>query len=196
MSDPGTKGAGYGSGQQRGGDRSSQGTGQVSTTPRWDYGQAQGYGGGVFQSQHGPSPPQGGWWWNPPQGGQYQGGHAYHGGAPPQSGQFPPVGQMPRDWRIGWTDNHHPKIKSMMQKYLEHTHGQIHLAEILAAAGKTQTDLPTLPKYVHPTGRPFLCWASVLGKCGFWDCRFRKEGGHPIPGDITEEFADQVIDVF
>ena len=82
-----------------------------------------------------------------------------------------------------------------MQKYLKHTHGRIHLAEILEAAGKTQADLPTLSKYVHPTGRPFLCWASVLGKCGFQDCRFRKEGGHPLPGDITDEFADQVIDV-
>ena len=83
----------------------------------------------------------------------------------------------------------------MMKKYLEQTHGQIHLAEILEAAGTTQTDLPTLPKFVHPTGRSFLCWASVLGKCGFWDCRFRKEGGHPLPGDITDEFADQLISV-
>jgi hypothetical protein len=81
-----------------------------------------------------------------------------------------------------------------MQKYLEHTHGRIHLGEILEAAGKTQADLPTLPKYVHPTGRPFLCWASVLSKCGFRNCRFHKEGGHPLPGDITAEFADRVID--
>jgi hypothetical protein len=80
-----------------------------------------------------------------------------------------------------------------MQKYLKHTHGQIHLAEILKAAGKTQADLPTLPKYVHPTGCPFLCCASVLRKCGFQDCRFRKEGGHPRPGDTTDEFTDQVI---
>jgi hypothetical protein len=101
---------------------------------------------------------------------------------------------VPRDWRIGWKDERHPKIKSTMQKYLEHTHGQIHPAKILEVAGKTQADLPTLPKYVHPTGRPFLCWTSVLGKCGFWDCHFRKEGGHPLPGDITDEFADQVID--
>ena len=69
-----------------------------------------------------------------------------------------------------------------MQKYLEHTHGQIHLAEILEAAGKTQKDLPTLPKYVHPTGRPFLCWASVLGKCGFQDCRSVRKGGNPSWG--------------
>jgi hypothetical protein len=80
-----------------------------------------------------------------------------------------------------------------MQKYLKHTHGQIHLAKILEAAGKTQADLPTLPKYVHPTGRPFLCWASILGKCGFWNCRFHKEGGHPLLGEITDESADRVI---
>ena len=57
-----------------------------------------------------------------------------------------------------------------------------------------QAYLTTLPKYVHPTGRPFLCWASVLGKCGFRNCHFHKEGGHPLLGDITDEFADQVID--
>ena len=100
---------------------------------------------------------------------------------------------MPRDWQTGWKDEQHPKIKSMMQKYLEHTHGQIHLGEILKAAGKTQADLPTLPKYVHPTGHPFLCWASVLCRCGFRNCRFHKEGGHPLLGDITDEFADRVI---
>ncbi len=29
----------------------------------------------------------------------------------------------------------------------------------------------------------------------FRDCRFRKEGGHPLPADITDEFADRVIDL-
>ena len=37
------------------------------------------------------------------------------------------------------------------------------------------------------------CWASVLGKFGYQDCRFCKEGGHPLLGDITDEFADHVI---
>ncbi len=82
-----------------------------------------------------------------------------------------------------------------MQGYLEQTNGCIHLADILDAAGKRQTDLPTLPKYLHPTGRSFLCWSSVLGQCTFRECRFRKEGGHPLPGDITDDFADRVIDV-
>jgi hypothetical protein len=82
-----------------------------------------------------------------------------------------------------------------MQGYLAQTNGRVHLAEILTAAGRHQTNLPTLPKYVHATGRPFLCWTSVLGRCTYRDCRFCKEGGHPLPADITNKFADQVIDV-
>ncbi len=82
-----------------------------------------------------------------------------------------------------------------MQGYLEQMIRHVHLAEILVAAGKGQRDLPTLPKYVHATGRPFLCWSSILGRCTFRDCRFWKEGGHPLPADVTGEFADRVIGV-
>ena len=82
-----------------------------------------------------------------------------------------------------------------MQGYLDRTGGRVHLTNILDAAGKRQTDLPTLPKYTHPTGRTFLCWSSVLGRCTWRDCRFRKEGGHLLPGNITDDFADRVIDV-
>ena len=46
-SDPGAKGGSYGSGQQRVGNRSLQGMGQAVTTPRRNYGQAQGYGVGA-----------------------------------------------------------------------------------------------------------------------------------------------------
>ena len=46
MNDQSTRSAGYGSGQQRGGDCTSQGAGQLSATPQQDYGTAQGYGGG------------------------------------------------------------------------------------------------------------------------------------------------------
>jgi hypothetical protein len=99
-----------------------------------------------------------------------------------------------RDWRTGWDDQHHPKIKDMMHHYLVHTNGRVHLAEILDAAGKRQNDLPTLPKYVHPSGHPILCWSSILGKCTFRDCRYRKEGGHPLLEDIRDEFANQLID--
>jgi hypothetical protein len=83
----------------------------------------------------------------------------------------------------------------MMQPYLDRTGGRVHLAEIFGAAGKRQTDLPTLKKYLHATGRPFLCWSSVLGCCMLRVCRFKKEGSHPRAADITDEFADQAIDV-
>ena len=82
----------------------------------------------------------------------------------------------------------------MMSAYLDRTNGCVHLAEILGAAGKKQTDLPTLPQYVHPNGRPFLCRTSVLGRCMFHDCQFHHQGGHPNPKDIANEFADKVID--
>ncbi len=82
-----------------------------------------------------------------------------------------------------------------MQPYFDRTGGRVHLAEILDAAGERQTDLLTLQKYVHATGQPSLCWSSILGCCTFWDCRFKKEGSHPSPTDIPDEFADQVIDV-
>jgi hypothetical protein len=96
---------------------------------------------------------------------------------------------------MGWNNERNPKLKALMQGYLERTNGWVHLEEILAAAEKEQTDLPTLPKYVHVTGRSFLCWSNVLGRCTFRDCRFRKEGGHPLPADITDDFTDRVINV-
>jgi hypothetical protein len=82
-----------------------------------------------------------------------------------------------------------------MQSYLERNNGQVHLAKILDAAGKRQTNLPTLPKYVHPTGQLFLCWSSILGKCTYRECHFCKEGGHPIPTDVTDKFGNQIINV-
>jgi len=110
-------------------------------------------------------------------------------------GQYRPGGYDPRDsWHSNWTDERHPKIKTMMATYLDRTNGRVHLAEILGAAGKKQTDLPTLPQYVHPNGRPFLCWTNVLGRCTYRECRFHQQGGHPNPKDITDDFADKVID--
>jgi hypothetical protein len=84
-----------------------------------------------------------------------------------------------------------------MEPYLERTNSCIHLAKILNASGKCQTNLPTLAKYVHPNGRPlpFLCWSSILGRCTFRECRFLKEGGHLAATDITDDFADKCIDV-
>jgi hypothetical protein len=82
----------------------------------------------------------------------------------------------------------------MMAAYLKRTNGRMHLAELLQAAGKRQTDLPTLPQYVHPNGKPFLCWSSVLGRCTFHDCRFLQHGGHPLAKAITDEFTNKVVD--
>ena len=82
----------------------------------------------------------------------------------------------------------------MMSSYLERTHGHVHLAELLGAAGKKQTDLPTLPQYVHPNGRPFLCWTSLLGRCMYRESHFHQQGGHPNPKDSTDKFADKVVD--
>ncbi len=34
----------------------------------------------------------------------------------------------------------------------------------------------------------------MLGRCTYRDCRFHQQGGHPNPKDITDEFADKVVD--
>jgi len=124
--------------------------------------------------------------------GPYQGtgaqGGGYGGGYPP------PNNYQPWDWRANWHDERHPKIKTMMAAYLERTHGRVHLAELLTASGKKQTDLPTLPQFVHPNGRPFICWSCVLGRCTFRECRFLQQGGHPAAKDITDDFANKVVD--
>jgi hypothetical protein len=113
------------------------------------------------------------------------------GGPPAQGmGDNPYGGQ--RDWRAGWNDVRHPKIKTMMGPYLERYNSRIHLAEVLNAAGKRQTNLPTMPKFCHVNGRPFLCWNSTLGRCMYCKCKFLWEGGHPGPNNITNNFAEKV----
>ena len=81
-----------------------------------------------------------------------------------------------------------------MLAYLERTNGRVHLAELLTAAGKKQTELPTLPQFVHPKGHPFICWSCVLGRCTFRECHFLQQGGHPVAKDITDNFAKKVVD--
>jgi hypothetical protein len=116
-------------------------------------------------------------------------GGGYGGG-----GYYPSNTYQPHDWRLNWHNERYPKLKTMMAAYLERTNGRVHLVELLQAAGKKQMDLPTLPQYVHPNGRPFLCWSSVLGRCTFRDCRFLQHRGHPLAKDIMDEFADKVAD--
>jgi hypothetical protein len=78
------------------------------------------------------------------------GGQAYTDNSPRRGG-------MMRDWKAGWVDTHNHKIKALMDPYLEGYNGRIHLNEVLNAAGKCQTDLPTLPRFCYANGRPFLC---------------------------------------
>jgi hypothetical protein len=98
-------------------------------------------------------------------------------------------------WRMGWFDQHHPKFKAMMDTYLDLTQGHLQLANVLNASGKWQTDLPTLPKYTHPNGRPFLCWLCILSRCRYRECRFLREGGHPDPANITKGLTNTAFEV-
>jgi hypothetical protein len=86
---------------------------------------------------------------------------------PPQ----PPGGPPPT--RPGQENIRHPKIKLLMDPYLKRYNNYVNIPEILTASGKRMSDLPTLPKYCHPSGQSFLCWNCVLGRCfrGPW-CKF------------------------
>ena len=135
-----------------------------------------------------------------PYGGQQYGGQGPFQGPGAQGdgyvgGYYQPAGYQPCAWNANWHDERHQKLKTMMATYLERTNGRVHLSEILQAAGKRQTDLPTLTQYTHPNGRPFLCWSSVLGRCTFRECRFLQQGGHPAAKDITDNLADKVVDM-
>jgi hypothetical protein len=100
-----------------------------------------------------------------------------------------------RNRQSGWMVNRHPKIKELMNPYLEKLNGRLHLAELLDAAGKQQSDLPKLPKFTHPNGQPFLCCNSTLGRCMYRECKYMHAGSHPKPGNIPDSFVDQCIDV-
>ena len=115
------------------------------------------------------------------QAGQQYGGQGNHQGTGTVGGGYsggylPPNNYQHCDWRSGWNNKRHPKIKTMMVAYVERTNGRIHLSELLTAAGKKQTDLPTLPNFIHPNGRSFICWSFILGRCTFRDCRFHLQG--------------------
>ncbi len=63
----------------------------------------------------------------------------------------------------------------MMEDYVT-THGlRIRLVDILNGCTKRIMDLPTLSDYVQ-NGRPYVCWAHILGRCMFKDCQFKR--GH------------------
>jgi hypothetical protein len=68
--------------------------------------------------------------------------------APPLTG--------PPTTRPGQEDIHHPKIKLLMDPYLKQYNNFVSIVDIPTASGKRITDLPTLPKYCHPTSQLFL----------------------------------------
>jgi hypothetical protein len=92
-------------------------------------------------------------------------------------------------------DVRHPKIKALMDPYLQKYNNRIDLITILNASGKRMADLPTLlPKYCTPTGTSFLCCNHMLGKC-YRNKRCTYARGHIVKGNMTDDFADAVMDV-
>ena len=77
----------------------------------------------------------------------------------------------------------------MMADYVSAYGLRIPLTDILNKANKQITDLPTIPKYVA-NGRPFICWANILGCCTYAECQYKK--GHISRSAITDSFADKV----
>jgi hypothetical protein len=96
------------------------------------------------------------------------------------------------DSRAGWVDNQHPKIKNIMDQYLENFHGRLHLVELLDAAGKRQSDLPRLPCFTNSDGCPFLCWNSTLGRCTFRGMQIRSARGPSWARRYTQQVCRPV----
>jgi len=78
----------------------------------------------------------------------------------------------------------------MMADYVAEHGLRIRLVDILNACHKRITNLPTLPDYIG-NGRPYVCWAHILGRCTFNDCQFKR--GHVPRRAITDGFADAVV---
>ena len=92
--------------------------------------------------------------------------------------------------RQPWADKRHPKIVGMMADYVSVYGLRIRLTDILNKANKGITDLPTIPEYVA-NGRPFICWAHILGRCTFSKCQYKR--GHVPRSAITDSFADNDV---
>ena len=78
----------------------------------------------------------------------------------------------------------------MMSNYVAAKGPRIRLLEILDACNKRITDLPTIVEYVA-NGRPFVCWAHILGCCTVNNCQFKN--GHVPQSAIPDSFADAVV---
>ena len=78
----------------------------------------------------------------------------------------------------------------MMADYVSTRGPRIRLTDILDACNKRITDLPTIPEFVA-NGRPFICWAHILGRCTFENCAFKN--GHVPRSSIPDKFAEDVV---
>ncbi len=126
-------------------------------------------------------------------------GGGYGGGQVPSRTRDSAKGSTPKRREHGggagnchqpWVNDRHPKIVAMMADYVANHGLWVHLTEILDAANKQITDLPTIPEYMN-NGHPFICWAHVLGWCSFANCAFCN--GHVPRSNIPDAFGDAVV---
>jgi hypothetical protein len=87
----------------------------------------------------------------------------------------------------------HPSLKALMAGHLRENQ-YIQLGAVLRSAHLTFDNLPTLPKYML-NGRNTLCYNYVLGNCSSKFCNYRTNGGHAPVEDITNDFANRMIQV-
>ncbi len=78
----------------------------------------------------------------------------------------------------------------MMADYVAARDLRVRLTNILDVSNKRITDLPTIPEYVA-NGRPFVCWAYILGCCTFAKCQFKS--GHIPCNAIPDAFTEEVV---
>ena len=83
----------------------------------------------------------------------------------------------------------HPTIRSLMEEYIRHFRS-VQLRLLCKAAGITETDLPTEPKYLRH-GKNMLCYSYVLGKCNGKYCG-RTAEGHVSAGELSPEFVNRL----
>lgn len=83
----------------------------------------------------------------------------------------------------------HPTIKALMSPYITHFKS-VQFRLLCKAAGVTEADLPTLPKYVA-NGRNGMCYSYILGKCQGKVCG-RAQGGHVPVGELSDTFATEL----
>lgn len=85
--------------------------------------------------------------------------------------------------------NIHHKIKTVMGKYMTKI-GRLQISRIMAVAGATWADMPTIPAHMDGTTNK-LCYNYVLGKCNPRYCNHKT--GHATEAEITDDFADTLL---